>query len=213
MLGFIWFASYQINVFIREAGRMNAAWSLISTPHEIQDSPIAYPLQLKKGQIQFDNVNFSYRNGQRIFENLSVTISAGQRIGLVGFSGSGKSTFVNLMLRFYDIQSGLILIDKQDISQVTLHSLREQIAMIPQDPMLFHRTLMENIRYGRIDASNAEVLDAAKLAHCHDFIMQLEDNYHSLVGERGIKLSGGSSIWNELLCTGNFKKCSDFNFR
>lgn len=109
----------------------------------------------------------------------------------MGFSGSGKSTFVNLILRFYDIQSGAILIDDQDIAAVTGLSLREQIAMIPQEPSLFHRTLMENIRYGRTDASDAEVIQAAQLAHCDEFIEQLDEKYLSLVGERGVKLSGG----------------------
>lgn len=112
-------------------------------------------------------------------------------MGLVGFSGSGKSTLVNLILRFYDIQSGEILIDGQNICQVTGDSLRQQIAMIPQDPTLFHRSLMENIRYGREEASDQEVFEAAKLAHCHEFIDQLDEKYHSLVGERGVKLSGG----------------------
>jgi ATP-binding cassette subfamily B protein len=112
-------------------------------------------------------------------------------VGLVGFSGSGKSTFVNLILRFYDIQSGQILIDNQNVADVTQDSLREQIAMIPQDPTLFHRTLMENIRYGRLTATDEEVTVAAKLAHCEEFIDKLDEGYHSMVGERGIKLSGG----------------------
>lgn len=191
MLGFIWFASYQMTTFVREAGKMSAALSLINTEHGIKDLPGAQPLQVQHGAVEFNGVTFNYPSGQKVFDSLSVTIPAGQKVGLVGFSGSGKSTFVNLILRFYDIKSGAILIDQQNIASVTGLSLREQIAMIPQDPSLFHRTLMENIRYGRADASDAEVVQAAKLAHCDEFIEQLDEKYLSLVGERGVKLSGG----------------------
>jgi ATP-binding cassette subfamily B protein len=120
-----------------------------------------------------------------------VTIEPGQQVGLVGFSGSGKSTFVNLILRLFEPQDGVIAIDGQDILAVTQDSLRENISMIPQDPMLFHRSLMENIRYGRLEASDDEVIEAAKKAHAHEFILQTEQGYASLVGERGVKLSGG----------------------
>ncbi|MGI4776029.1 MAG: ABC transporter ATP-binding protein, partial [Janthinobacterium lividum] len=116
---------------------------------------------------------------------------SGEKIGLVGYSGSGKSTFVNLILRLYDIESGEILIDDQNIASVTQDSLRANIAMIPQDPSLFHRSLMENIRYGKIGASEEEVIEAAKAAKAHEFIKALPQGYDSLVGERGIKLSGG----------------------
>ncbi len=191
MLGFIWYASYQMTTFVREAGKMRAALSLITTPHEVQDAPNAMTLEVQQGVIRFKNVSFAYQTGKPIFNQLNVNIPAGQKVGLVGFSGSGKSTFVNLILRFYDIQGGEILIDRQNISAVTANSLRQQIGMIPQDPSLFHRTLMENIRYGREDASDEDVIKAAKLAHCHEFIEQLDEQYHSLVGERGVKLSGG----------------------
>lgn len=191
MLGFVWYASYQMSTFVREAGKMQAALILINTPHDVKDIPGATPLQVKHGAIQFKQVTFSYQSGKSVFDLLSVTIPAGQKVGLVGFSGSGKSTFVNLILRFYDIQSGAILIDEQNISTVTGHSLRQHIGMIPQDPSLFHRSLMDNIRYGREEASDEEVIQAAKLAHCHEFIEQLDEKYQSLVGERGIKLSGG----------------------
>jgi len=110
---------------------------------------------------------------------------------LVGFSGSGKTTFASLILRFFEVSSGRILIDDQDIQNVTQESLHSQIAMIPQDPMLFHRSLLENIRYGRLDASDEEVIEASKRAHCHEFIELLPDGYHTMVGERGLKLSGG----------------------
>lgn len=191
MLGFIWYASYQLTTFVREAGKMKAALSLITTKHGVEDVAGALPLQVQQGTIQFKQVTFCYQSGKPVFNQLSVTIPAGQKVGLVGFSGSGKSTLVNLILRFYDIQSGEISIDNQSISAVSGHSLRQQIAMIPQDPSLFHRTLMENIRYGREEASDEEVIQAAKLAYCHEFIEQLDEGYHSLVGERGVKLSGG----------------------
>lgn len=191
MLGFIWYASYQLTTFVREAGKMKAALILVTTPHDIKDAPDARPLIVKQGNIQFKEVTFSYQSSKPVFDKLSVTIPAGQKVGLVGFSGSGKSTFVNLILRFYDIQSGAILIDEQNISAVTGYSLRQQMAMIPQDPSLFHRTLMENIRYGREGASDDDVIQAAKSAHCHEFIEQLDEQYQSLVGERGVKLSGG----------------------
>jgi len=115
----------------------------------------------------------------------------GQRVGLVGFSGSGKSTFVSLILRLYDPQAGRILIDGHDIRAMTQESLHSQLSLIPQDPNLFHRSLLENIRYGRLEATDEEVVDAARKAHAHDFIRKIKDQYASLVGERGVKLSGG----------------------
>jgi ATP-binding cassette subfamily B protein len=191
ILGMIWYLSYQIGVLVREASTINQSLTLITAKHEIVDQPNANILQVTRGEIRFDDVTFGYRKDPNLFEKLNITIAAGQKIGLVGFSGSGKSTFVNLILRLFDLRSGRILIDNQDIAQVTQDSLHEKIAMIPQDPALFHRTLMENIRYGRLDASDEEVIAASKLAHCHEFIEKLTENYQSLVGERGIKLSGG----------------------
>src|SRR5579872_5699034 len=191
LLGWIWFVSFQMSVFARELGTVNNALNLITKGHDVVDAPNAAQLKVTQGKIQFENVAFEYQKKHLIFQDLNVTILPGQRVGLVGFSGSGKSTFVNLILRFYDIHSGRILIDHQDIAKVTQDSLREQIAMIPQDPTLFHRTLMENIRYGNLTASDEEVFHAAKLAHCQEFIEKLDQRYDSMVGERGIKLSGG----------------------
>ncbi|WP_291398139.1 ATP-binding cassette domain-containing protein [Acinetobacter sp.] len=128
---------------------------------------------------------------QSLFFKINLSNTAGQKVGLVGYSGGGKSTFVNLILRLYDVTDGAILIDGQDIRDVTQDSLRENIAMIPQDPSLFHRSLMENIRYGRADSTDEEVIEAAKKAHAHEFISALPQGYDSLVGERGVKLSGG----------------------
>lgn len=163
----------------------------IIQPHELIDRDKAIAHSITQGKIEFRQVNFSYLEGKQVFQNLSVTIQPGQRVGLVGFSGSGKSTFVNLILRVFDPQSGQIIIDGVDIRDMTQEALHAQISLIPQDPSLFHRTLMENIRYGRLDATDEEVIKAARKAHAHDFIAQIKEGYHSLVGERGVKLSGG----------------------
>ena len=146
---------------------------------------------IERGRIEFRDVSFAYAAEQPIFQHLNVTIPAGQRVGLVGFSGSGKSSFVSLILRLYDPQSGRILIDGQDIRAMTQDSLHSQLSLIPQDPNLFHRSLLENIRYGRLEATDEEVVDAARKAHAHEFIMKIKEQYASLVGERGVKLSGG----------------------
>ncbi len=191
MLGMIWWLSFQIMQVFKEVGTLEAALSLVVKPLEIVDDVHAKPLVVTRGEIKFNKVGFYYHQTHSLFENKSITIDAGEKVGLVGFSGAGKSTFVNLILRFYDVYSGEILIDGQDIKKVTLDSLYENIAMIPQDTSLFHRSLMENIRYGRINATDEEVIHAAKLAHCHEFITKLPENYAALVGERGVKLSTG----------------------
>ena len=187
----VFFIANQLVPFSEEVGTCKQALSIISPQHAIVDASSAKPLQISKGQIVFDKVHFQYKKGQSVFADKSITIDPGQRVGLVGFSGSGKSTFVNVILRFFDVDSGKILIDGQDIKSVTQESLRSQIAMIPQDPVLFHRSLEENIGYGRLDASKEEIIEASKKAHCHEFIEKLQDGYQSLVGERGVKLSGG----------------------
>jgi len=191
LIGVIWFVSFQMMQFVRETGVIGDALSLIQKAHDVTDKKNATPIIIEKGNIQLSDVTFEYQKNHAVFNQLNLHIPAGQKVGLVGFSGSGKSTFVNLILRFYDLQSGGILIDGQNIADHTQDSLRAQIAMIPQDPALFHRSLMENIRYGRLDATDDEVIEAAKMAHCHEFIQTLDEGYASLVGERGIKLSGG----------------------
>lgn len=187
----LWYLASQFVHFAEELGKCRQALTLISEPHEIMDKPNAQPLVVTQGRIEFKNVSFHYDEGAHLFKNKSVVIEPGQKIGLVGLSGSGKSTFVNLILRLFDVESGQILIDGKNIRDVTQESLRENIAMIPQDVTLFHRTLMENIRYGHIDATDAEIIAASKKAHCHEFISRLPEKYNALVGERGIKLSGG----------------------
>lgn len=187
----LWSLSTEILTFSELIGNINQGLETDLTPLDIQDKPNASICKIHEGTIVFDDVQFQYKGTEPLFQNKSVTIQSGQKIGLVGYSGSGKSTFVNLILRLYDIRSGRILIDNQDIRDVTQDSLRAQIAMIPQDPSLFHRSLMDNVRYGRADATDAEVIHAAKKAHAHEFIHTLSQGYSSLVGERGIKLSGG----------------------
>jgi ATP-binding cassette subfamily B protein len=172
-------------------GNLNNGVRTLLTPHEIKDVPGSTALQVSAGQIEFKSVTFGYHSGTPVFQNLNVVIPPGQRVGLVGFSGSGKSTFVSLLLRMYDIQSGEICIDGQNIALVTQDSLHEQVGLIPQDPSLFHRSLMDNIRYGRLEATDEEVKHAAALAHADEFISQIKEGYTALVGERGVKLSGG----------------------
>ena len=177
--------------FFEYIGNISDGGSGCIQRHEIVDIHDAPALKADRGEIAFNDVSFIYHEGLRVFEHLAVTIESKQQVGLVGFSGSGKSTFVNLILRLFEPQSGTIKIDGQNILNVTQDSLRESVSMIPQDPQLFHRSLMENIRYGRLDASDDEVIEAAKKAHAHEFILQMGKKYESLVGERGVKLSGG----------------------
>jgi ATP-binding cassette, subfamily B, bacterial len=177
--------------FVHNWSAIAQALKIIDDLPQIQDMPNAKELIITQGKVEFKNVKFHYKCDDSLFENKSITIAPGQKVGLVGYSGSGKSTFVNIILRLYDIHGGSIKIDGYDTRECSQESLRRNIATIPQDPSLFHRTLMENIRYGRIDASDEEVIEAAKAAHAHEFIETLEDKYNSYVGERGVKLSGG----------------------
>jgi ATP-binding cassette, subfamily B, bacterial len=179
-----------LEIFEHIGNIANGVYTIIQ-PHELIDRENAIAHPITQGKIEFRQVNFSYSQEKQVFQNLCLTIEPGQRVGLVGFSGSGKSTFVNLILRLFDPQSGQILIDGVDIRDMTQDALHAQISLIPQDPSLFHRTLIENIRYGRIDASDEEVIKAARQAYAHDFITQIKEGYDSLVGERGVKLSGG----------------------
>lgn len=181
----------EIKNFSEHSGIVSQALKIFYTPFTQLDKPNAKPLAVSKGEIVFDQVRFLYKGAEPLFYNKSVTIKAGQKVGLVGYSGSGKTTFVNLILRLFDVSSGAILIDGQSVKDVTQSSLRENIAMIPQEPSLFHRTIMENIRYGRLEATDQEVMEAACKANAHHFIMALPQKYNTMVGERGLKLSGG----------------------
>ncbi|MEJ0062534.1 MAG: ATP-binding cassette domain-containing protein [Alphaproteobacteria bacterium] len=160
-------------------------------PRAIIDEPDAGKLLVPRGEIHFAGVDFAYDGKQSVIRNLDLTIAPGQRVGLIGQSGAGKSTLVSLLLRLHDIQHGSIAIDGQDLRRVTQDSLHSAIGVIPQDTVLFHRNLMDNIRYGRQNATDAEVVEAARQAHADDFIQLLPKGYDTLVGERGVKLSGG----------------------
>jgi ATP-binding cassette subfamily B protein len=161
-------------------------------PYGIQDAPGARPIQIEQGRIRFENVTFHYgKHVSALYRDFSVDIRPGERIGLVGHSGSGKTTFVKLIQRLYDVNAGRITIDGQDIAEATQASLRQQVAIVQQEPLLFHRSLAENIAYARPGASREEVIEAARLASAHDFIMALPKGYETMVGERGVKLSGG----------------------
>jgi ATP-binding cassette subfamily B protein len=182
---------HQMQQFFKVVGICNAALSVIREPHGIVDVPHELPLNVTAGEICFKHVDFQYENNHPVFTDLTVTINPGEKVGLVGYSGGGKSTFIKLILRLFDTKKGQIWIDDQNIQLVTQGSLRQQIGTIPQETELFHRTIMQNIRFARVNATDEEVIEAAKKARCHDFIMALPDQYHSLVGERGVKLSGG----------------------
>lgn len=176
----------------RSVNDMEELVSLENQPLGIEDRPGAGPIAIGKGEIRFEHVTFHYgAKATPLYENFSVRIAPGERVGLVGHSGSGKTTFIKLIQRLYDISEGRITIDGQDIARVRQASLRSQIAIVQQEPLLFHRSLAENIAYARPDASRAEIERAARLANAHDFIATLPQGYDTLVGERGIKLSGG----------------------
>jgi ATP-binding cassette, subfamily B, bacterial len=174
----------------QHVARLTEAIATLLLPHELKDHPEAEPLVRSGAAVAFNNVGFHYPGGAQVFEKFSLRIQAGQRVGLVGHSGGGKSSLFALLQRFYDIQRGSITIDGQDISRVTQQSLREATSVVPQDISLFHRSIMENIRYGRPNATDDEVLRAAIAARC-DFIENLPEGMSTMVGDRGIKVSGG----------------------
>jgi ATP-binding cassette, subfamily B, bacterial len=160
-------------------------------PHEIKDSPLAVDFFADEGKIEFKDLSFSFNQTRKVLEEINLIIKPGEKVALVGPSGAGKTTFVRLLLRLYSPTAGKILIDRQDIADITQESLRKNISMVPQDPILFHRTLSENIAYGKRDATKEEIEKAAELAHCDEFIKELPYGLETYVGERGIKLSGG----------------------
>ncbi|MFI5260314.1 MAG: ABC transporter ATP-binding protein [Candidatus Paceibacteria bacterium] len=164
---------------------------IIQEPHAIQDSESARPLVLTTGKIEFKDVSFSFIENRPVLEHFSLPINGGEKVALVGPSGAGKSTITSLLFRLYDPKDGAICIDDQDLREVTQESLRSLISFVPQESILFHRTLRDNIRYGKQDATDEEVIAAAQQAHCHEFISALPEGYDTHVGERGVKLSGG----------------------
>jgi len=175
----------------QHVARLEEAIGALLLPHELPDHADAMPLVPGPGQVMFEHVRFAYPARAPVLREFDLAIEPGQRVGLVGFSGAGKSTVLALLQRFYDVQSGRITIDGQDISDVTQDSLRQAMAIVPQDISLFHRSVLENIRYGRPDATEAQVLAAAEMARCREFIEALPDGFATMVGDRGTKLSGG----------------------
>ncbi len=190
LITILWNVGISLPTLFQSFGTAKQAYSLMRDPQDLGDRPHAEELKVTAGEISFDKVTFHYGE-KKLFQDKQVKIHGGEKVGLVGYTGAGKSSFINLILRFFPLEGGKILIDGQDIADVTLESLRRQIALIPQDPVLFHRTLWENILYGKPEASEAEVLAAAHLAHCDEFIRSIPNGFEAKVGERGTKLSGG----------------------
>jgi ATP-binding cassette subfamily B protein len=164
---------------------------IMELPHGVQDVPDAPPLRASEGAIVFDHVRFEYHDTHEVLRDFNLAIRSREKVALIGSSGAGKTTIAKLLLRLYDVSDGAITIDGQDTARVTQESLRAAIAFVPQEPMLFHRSLLDNIRYGRQDATDDEVIAAAREAHCHEFISQYPEGFDTMVGERGVKLSGG----------------------
>lgn len=187
---------WETSALFENIGTVEDGITTLARPRHVTDKPEATALSIKQGEIRFDHVSFHYGKGSGVIDDFSLNIRPGEKVGLVGRSGAGKSTLVNLLLRFYDVEAGHILIDGQDISQVSQESLREQIGMVTQDTSLMHRSIRDNILYGRPNATEAEMFEAAKQARAEEFIPELSDardrrGYDAHVGERGIKLSGG----------------------
>ncbi len=187
---------WEMAMLFEHIGTVADGAATLSRPHSVVDRPGAQPLQVRRGEIRFDDVSFAYGGERQVIDRLNLHIRAGEKIGVVGRSGAGKSTIVNLLLRFHDVGSGAIRIDGQDIAAVTQDSLRAQIGMVTQDTSLLHRSVRDNILYGRPDAGETAMVAAAQRAEAHDFIVELSDpkdrrGYDAHVGERGVKLSGG----------------------
>jgi ATP-binding cassette subfamily B multidrug efflux pump len=188
--------AFSVTEIFEEIGVVQEGMITIARPLQLIDEPDARPLAVSKGRIDFQDVRFGYGRETGVLDGFTLAVEPGEKIGLVGRSGAGKSTVISLLLRFFDLESGRILIDGQDISRATQESLRAQISVVTQDTSLLHRSIRDNIRYGRPGASDDDIVAAARLAHAHDFILDLEDwkgrtSYDAQVGERGVKLSGG----------------------
>jgi ATP-binding cassette, subfamily B, multidrug efflux pump len=188
--------AWQVTSIFENIGVVQEGMMTIARPHTLTDRPEARTLKVARGEIRFEDICFGYGRESGLIDGLTLDVRPGEKIGLVGRSGAGKSTLVNLLMRFFDLEGGRILIDGQDISAVSQESLRTQISMVTQDTSLLHRSIRDNIRYGRPDASEADIVAAAGMAHAHEFIAELEDwrgrrGFDAHVGERGVKLSGG----------------------
>jgi ATP-binding cassette subfamily B multidrug efflux pump len=188
--------AWQVTDIFENVGVVQEGMMTIARPIALSDRPDARTLKITRGEIRFEDIRFGYGRETGLIDGLTLDVRPGEKIGLVGRSGAGKSTLVNLLLRFFDLESGRILIDGQDITTVSQESLRAQISMVTQDTSLLHRSIRDNIRYGRPDAEDSEIIAAAQMAHAHEFVVDLEDwkgrrGYDAHVGERGVKLSGG----------------------
>jgi ATP-binding cassette subfamily B protein len=197
-IGLVWRFYTPVNNLSRMSDRIQRVatsaervFELLDTQPDIADKPNALRLKEVQGHIRFEHVSFSYEGGHEALQDVSFEIRPGEMIGLVGPSGSGKTTLINLICRFYDPQEGAIYLDGIDLRDIQLASLRAHIGVVLQEPYLFHGTIAENIAYGKPDATLEEIIEAAKIANAHDFIMRLPDGYDTMVGERGVRLSGG----------------------
>lgn len=186
-----WVATEQVSTAYREFGIAKEALKVLYTPYEVKDNLKASAINITTGTIVFNSVDFGYIPDKPLFRNFSLQIKGGEKVGIVGTSGSGKTTLINLVLRFFDVQKGAIFIDHQDIRSVTQQSLHQSIAVIPQESLLFNRSILDNISYGKPGATRQEIIEAAKSAHCHDFIMNFAQGYDTLVTEYGANLSVG----------------------
>jgi len=191
LANFIWDLARDFSQFSKHWGRITQSLSMLHEKSELVMIANPQKLEVTNGEIKFDEIQFYFRGSEALFQNKTILIPGGQKVGLVGTSGSGKSTFVNLILRLYDVKSGHVFIDGQDIKTVTLESLRDSIVVVPQEPALFHRSVAENIAYGKPESSMEEIQEAAKKAHIHDTIMRLPNGYDTIIGEHGFKPSGG----------------------
>jgi ATP-binding cassette subfamily B protein len=187
----LWQLIQKMQSFMKNIGDFKSAFSLMQTPHLAYDDPQLPALHVAKPRIKFENVSFSYNINKPILDNLSLNINPGEKIGLVGVSGAGKSSMISLLLKYFQPSSGKIFIDSANIADYSSDSIRKYIAVIPQDIILFHRSIFENIKYGNENATYDQVVAAARMANIHDVILNLADGYNAMVGERGVKLSGG----------------------
>lgn len=187
----LWDFSRIIRDFYESYADAKEMAEIMKLPYKIKDAPLAKPLDISSSEIIFKDVSFSFSNTRQVLKKINLKINSGEKVAIIGPSGAGKTTFIRLILRFYDLTSGRITINGQDIHRVKLESLRGNISLVPQDPLLFHRTIMENIKYGKPSATDKEVIEVARLAHCDEFIKYLPDKYETYVGDRGIRLSNG----------------------
>lgn len=187
----LWQLIQRMQHFMKNIGDFKSAFTIMQMPHDALDNNHGVKLHVQSPRIEFQDIVFAYDPSRPVFNRLNLTIKANEKVGLVGVSGAGKSTLVSLLLKYFYPESGRILIDEQNIAHCSADSVREHIAVIPQDIMLFHRSIKENILYGRLSATNTEVEMAARMANIHDYIVTLPEGYNTMVGERGVKLSGG----------------------